>query len=145
RPALNPPPDFGSKSTLALGEHQYDSHCASCHGNNGRVSSLFPDLRYAGELWSSAAFKEVVLGGAMQPGGMVSFRKVLTPHQADAIRAYIVDIANLAKKAPQRGFGGFGHFAFCGGPPPGFPRAAGPAPKPVAGTPPQVVRPEFRQ
>ena len=48
-------------------QHQYTTHCAGCHGNNqagGRaVSSLFPDLRYAGALWSADAFNAIVLGG----------------------------------------------------------------------------------
>ncbi|HEX3982684.1 MAG TPA: PQQ-dependent dehydrogenase, methanol/ethanol family [Acidisoma sp.] len=111
-PVLNPPPNFGSKALLALGESQYDSHCASCHGDNDRLSTIFPDLRYAGELWSSGAFQAVVLGGALQSGGMVSFRKDLTPHDAAAIRAYVVRLANQAKNAPQRdGFAGFGRCA----------------------------------
>ncbi|MGH8229993.1 MAG: PQQ-binding-like beta-propeller repeat protein, partial [Steroidobacteraceae bacterium] len=116
-PKLNPPPNFGNKALLALGEHDYDTHCASCHGNNGRVSSLFPDLRYASELWSPAAFKAVVLGGAMQRGGMVSFKKVITPHDAEAIRAYVVSIANVAKHAPHSAAGQTFHF--CGMPPRG--------------------------
>jgi len=46
-PSLNPPPEFGDAALLAQGEGNYTSHCASCHGNSGRVSSVFPDLRYA--------------------------------------------------------------------------------------------------
>lgn len=116
--ALNPPKDFGDAALLARGESQYDSHCASCHGNGGRVSSLFPDLRYAGALWSSAGFKAIVLGGVLEQGGMVSFSKVLKPQDAEAIRAYVVHLANEAKKAPRgRGF----RFPRCFGPPPGAP------------------------
>ena len=143
-PKLDPPADFGGKALLALGQYQYDSHCASCHGNNGRVSSLFPDLRYASELWSPAAFKAIVIGGALQAQGMVSFRKVLTAHDAEAIRAYVVKIANEAKKEPPGAM--FAGMKFCGGLPPraralAFARpapnsgAATPAPPSPPGTP----------
>ena len=102
-PVLNPPPEFGDAGQLAVGEHQYTAHCASCHGSNtpfGRISSVFPDLRYAGALWATDAFKAIVIDGALQADGMVSFRKMLTPQDAEAIRAYVVHIANEAKSAP---------------------------------------------
>jgi mono/diheme cytochrome c family protein len=84
-----------------VGEHEYTSHCASCHGTADafRVSSLFPDLRYAGALWGAEAFKAIVIDGALQSNGMVSFRKMLTPQDAEAIRAYVVHLANQAKNA----------------------------------------------
>jgi quinohemoprotein ethanol dehydrogenase len=86
---------------LTKGETQYNSHCASCHGNNtARVTSIFPDLRYAGPLWSAEAFKAIVIDGVLQPNGMVSFRQVLTPEDAESIRAYVVHIANQAKASP---------------------------------------------
>jgi PQQ-dependent dehydrogenase (methanol/ethanol family) len=108
-PALNPPADFGNDGQLAVGEHQYTAHCASCHGavNAVRFSSIFPDLRYAGALWGADAFKTIVIDGALQANGMVSFRKVLTQQDAEAIRAYVVHLANQAKNAPPApGFGG---------------------------------------
>jgi quinohemoprotein ethanol dehydrogenase len=112
QPALNPPPEFGTPAQLAAGEKQYTAHCAGCHGNNaanGRaVSSLFPDLRYSGQLWTTDGFKAVVLSGALQQNGMVSFAKVITPQEADDIRAYMVHQATLAKNAPPPPPGAFG-------------------------------------
>ena len=131
---LNPPANFGDAAQLEQGEHQYTTHCAGCHGNNqagGRaVSSLFPDLRYAGALWSADAFNAIVLGGALQENGMVSFKKDLTTKDTDAIRAYVVSTANVAKSAPPApAFGPGG---------PGGPGGAPPAPAPgaPAATPP---------
>ncbi len=132
-PVLNPPPEFGDAVLQARGETQYNAHCASCHGNNGRVSSLFPDLRYAGQLWSADAFNAIVIGGALQANGMVSFRKVITPQDAEAIRAYVVHAANELKKSPPRPFRFGRRFAQPGGP-------ATPPP----GTPPYVT-PEFHR
>jgi quinohemoprotein ethanol dehydrogenase len=128
QPALNPPPEFGTPAQLAAGEKQYTAHCAGCHGNNaanGRaVSSLFPDLRYSGQLWTADGFKAVVISGALQQNGMVSFAKVITPQDADDIRAYMVHQATLAKNAPPPPPGAFGP----GGPAParsGAPAAPG--------------------
>jgi len=128
-PPLNPPADFGDAALLTKGEKNYNEHCASCHGNNtARVSSIFPDLRYAGPLWSNEAFKAIVIDGALQNNGMVSFRKVLTPEDAESIRAYVVHIANVAKAGPPPGFGR----------PPATPgpgaAPSAPAPAPAAGT-----------
>ncbi|HTV50615.1 MAG TPA: PQQ-dependent dehydrogenase, methanol/ethanol family, partial [Steroidobacteraceae bacterium] len=84
-PVLNPPANFGDAALLARGEQQYTEHCASCHGNTtpqGRVSSVFPDLRYAGALWAAQAFRAIVIDGALQADGMVSFAKMLTPQDA---------------------------------------------------------------
>jgi mono/diheme cytochrome c family protein len=126
---LNPPADFGDAGQLALGESTYNAHCASCHGNGERVSSLFPDLRYAGVLWNADGFKAVVLGGARQSSGMVSFAKMLKPQEAEAIRAYVVHQASLAERAPQgAGFpGGRCVIPPAGGPAPAAPAAGAPA------------------
>jgi len=126
-PPLNPPAEFGDAAQLTKGEAQYNAHCASCHGNNTqRVSSLFPDLRYAGALWAADAFKAIVIDGGLQDNGMVSFKKDLTLEDAEAIRAYVVHLANQLKSNPPAPFGGF----------PGGPPAAAPAPPPApAATP----------
>lgn len=129
-PPLDPPENFGDAATLARGQTKYNEHCAACHGNDGRVTSVFPDLRYAGALHSAEAFKAIVIDGAMQANGMVSFAKVLTPEDAEAIRAYIVSLANQAKNAPP------GPGRGPGGPPPGTPAPApGPGPGAAAPTP----------
>jgi alcohol dehydrogenase (cytochrome c)/quinohemoprotein ethanol dehydrogenase len=99
-PTLNPPAEFGDTAQLALGQAKYTEHCSSCHGGDGRVTTIFPDLRYAGPLWSADAFKAIVIDGALEPNGMVSFRKVLQPQDAEAIRAYVTHLAHELKKAP---------------------------------------------
>jgi quinohemoprotein ethanol dehydrogenase len=124
-PTLNPPANFGDAATLAEGEANYNAHCASCHGNNGRVSSLFPDLKYAAALNAEALFKAIVIDGVLQNNGMVSFRDQLTPAQADSIRAYIVSLANEEKNNPPPAFGGG-----AGGPPQAPAPAPAPAPQP---------------
>jgi quinohemoprotein ethanol dehydrogenase len=104
-PPLSPPEEFGTPEQLAKGEALYDANCNSCHANGGRVSSLFPDLRYAGPIHGAEAFKAIVIDGALEQNGMVSFRKVLKPDDAEAIRAYVVHLANDLKKNPPPAFG----------------------------------------
>ena len=104
-PELNPPANFGDEQLLAAGETHYNEHCASCHGNNGRVSSLFPDLRYAAALNTSALFNAIVIDGALQNNGMVSFSEFLNEEDAEEIRAYVVSLANEIKENPPPAFG----------------------------------------
>jgi quinohemoprotein ethanol dehydrogenase len=104
-PELNPPANFGDEQLLAAGETHYNEHCASCHGNNGRVSSLFPDLRYAAALNTSALFNAIVIDGALQNNGMVSFSEFLNEEDAEEIRAYVVSLANELKENPPPAFG----------------------------------------
>jgi mono/diheme cytochrome c family protein len=125
-PELNPPANFGDADLLAQGESHFNENCASCHGvNNGRVSSLFPDLRYAAALNSPELFSAIVIDGILQQNGMVSFRDSLTPEQADSIRAYVVTLANDLKENPPPAFGG--------GQPPAPAPAPTPAPAPAEG------------
>ena len=130
-PALNPPAIFGDEAMHTRGQTQYTAHCGSCHGGNtARVSSLFPDLRYAAALNVPELFKSIVIDGALQPDGMVSFRKLLTLEDAEAIRSYVVVLANQAKNAPPApafgGGGGGGGPGGPSGPPPGAATAAPP-------------------
>jgi PQQ-dependent dehydrogenase (methanol/ethanol family) len=133
-PTLNPPANFGDDTLLALGKTKYNDNCASCHGGDGRVTSVFPDLRYAGALHSPDAFKAIVIDGALEPNGMVSFRKVLKPADAEAIRAYVTKLANDAKNAPPGfGFGpGPGAAAPAAAPAPTPSQSAAPTPAPSA-------------
>jgi hypothetical protein len=98
------------------------------------VTSLFPDLRYATALQSPDVFKTIVIDGALQPNGMVSFRKVLSTQDAEAIRAYVVKLAHDAKNNPAPAFGGgpgAGAARAPATPSPAAPSAA-PAPAPAA-------------
>jgi alcohol dehydrogenase (cytochrome c)/quinohemoprotein ethanol dehydrogenase len=123
-PELNPPANFGDAALLARGETHYNENCASCHGDSGRVSSLFPDLKYAAALNSAELFKAIVIDGILQNNGMVSFRDQLSTDDAEAIRAYVVSLANDLKDNPPPAPGRGGP----GGPPPA--PAPAPAPEP---------------
>ncbi len=98
---LDPPPSTASKATIASGREQFASHCAMCHDAQYANRQMFPDLRYSQALKSADAFDAIVLGGALQPGGMASFKGRLTEHQVQAVRAYMIDRANDLKANPE--------------------------------------------
>jgi len=100
-PVLDPPPSTASKATIALGRRQFASHCAVCHEPIAANREMFPDLRYSQALKSAAAFHQIVLGGALQAGGMASFKGRLSEDQVQAVRAYMIARANDLKANPE--------------------------------------------
>jgi alcohol dehydrogenase (cytochrome c)/quinohemoprotein ethanol dehydrogenase len=104
-PVLDPPPSTATHATIALGQAQFESHCAVCHDASYGNRGVFPDLRYSAMLRSGRAFRAVVLGGALQRSGMASFKGRLTPDEVHAVRAYLIKRANELKAHPQRPIG----------------------------------------
>lgn len=98
---LNPPPAFGTSAQLARGAALYDENCTMCHDTAYGNRGLFPDLRYSPLLSSAEAFRSVVIDGALQPRGMVSFKERFSADDAEAVRAYIVQRARAALPAAQ--------------------------------------------
>jgi quinohemoprotein ethanol dehydrogenase len=114
---LNPPARFGDEALLARGQEKYTQNCTICH-ENGRQMGGFPDLRYSAYLNSDAAWRTIVIDGALTEAGMLSFRNALSNEDAEAIRAHLVRLANDMKDnpAPRGGFGGPGGPGGFGGP-----------------------------
>ncbi len=96
---LNPPPAFGDAALIARGNDAYAIHCVMCHETQFGNRGLFPDLRVSPMLNTAEAFKTIVIDGALEPRGMVSFRSRITADDAEAIRAYLVKRAIDAKAA----------------------------------------------
>jgi quinohemoprotein ethanol dehydrogenase len=90
-PLPEPPPRLNSKAEVADGEVLYNRYCARCHVF-GR--GVLPDLRRM-ERNTHAIFNSIVLEGAYGPKGMGRFDDVLTPGDAEAIHAYLIDQAWL--------------------------------------------------
>ena len=88
------PPRFGDEATIAQGMQLYSHFCGTCHGDAVVGGGVVPDLRSALAIRKADAFASIVLGGSLKDSGMVGFSDVLTPAQAEAIRAYVVARAN---------------------------------------------------
>jgi quinohemoprotein ethanol dehydrogenase len=93
-PPLAPPASTASAAVLAHGADLYGQNCVQCHGNN---ISNFPDLKVSPAIQTQALFDAIVLGGAREQNGMVSFAAALSRDDASAVREYIVSLARAAK------------------------------------------------
>jgi len=94
-----PPAPFGTPEQIALGAKVYARTCGGCHGDGVRSGGVLPELRRSPVPADANAWQAVVLGGALQDRGMVSFKKDLTPADVEAVRAYVVARANEDWKA----------------------------------------------
>ena len=87
-PALN-----GSASQISEGKERYARLCGRCHGLNMFSANIIPDLRRSAALADASAWNAIVIGGALESQGMISWAKFLTPEGAESIRAYVSDEA----------------------------------------------------
>jgi quinohemoprotein ethanol dehydrogenase len=88
-PPPSPPPRHASAAEVSAGEILYNRYCLRCHVL-GR--GILPDLRRLDPA-THAIFDSIVRGGAYVPKGMGRFDDVLSPGDADAIHAYLIDQA----------------------------------------------------
>ncbi len=90
-----PPDDFGSESQVQAGAAHYTRICSVCHGVAAISGGVLPDLRHSAFAGDAAAWRNVVIEGALQERGMVSFAPIFSDDDAEAIRAFVVRQANL--------------------------------------------------
>ncbi|HVV66439.1 MAG TPA: PQQ-binding-like beta-propeller repeat protein, partial [Rhizomicrobium sp.] len=94
-PPEEPPAQTADAATIAKGFTLYHRTCLVCHGFFAQSEGETPDLRLMSRgVWES--FDSVVLGGALEAGGMASFHDVVSKDDARAIKAYILQEAHLA-------------------------------------------------
>ena len=70
---------------------------AADFGGGTDTLALGGTSRFSGTLANAEAWKSVIIDGALKDRGMVSFAKVLTPADAEAIRAYVIERSNWTK------------------------------------------------
>ena len=85
---------MGSEESIRAGEIRFVQECSRCHVLGPSVT---PDLRNLSP-GLHAAFKDIVLHGAVAPTGMESFSDLLTEKDVDDIHAYLIDQAWKAYK-----------------------------------------------
>ncbi len=94
---LDPPPFMGKPEQVAAGGAAYARYCSVCHGDAALGGALNPDLRHSGALNDAEAIKAIVIGGALQHNGMVSFKSALKDGDVENIRQYLIKRANEDK------------------------------------------------
>ena len=94
-PSPDPPPRPTAHAQIPQGEVLYNRYCSRCHVF-GRGN--LPDLRRMNPATHSI-FNSIVLQGAYAPKGMGRFDDVLSPADAEAVHAYLIDQAWQLKTA----------------------------------------------
>jgi quinohemoprotein ethanol dehydrogenase len=80
---------LSSTGNADLGMAVYDTTCTVCHGANASVAYT-ADLRRSNALHDAAVWKAIVIDGALKERGMVAFNQILTPQDAENVRAYVI-------------------------------------------------------
>ena len=93
-PVPEPPQQSGTAELIARGEKLYgQTGCVWCHGIDVEGGSgSVPNLRYLTKD-KHAAWDAIVLGGAYQHKGMLSYKDALSAEDSAAIQAYVIDRA----------------------------------------------------
>ncbi len=87
---------FGTPEQIALGHQRYAENCMVCHGPMVHSSGVTPDLRWSIAAADPATWRQVVIEGLLKANGMVAFGKTITPADAEAVRAYVLNQAWMA-------------------------------------------------
>ncbi len=88
RVALSPASTW-TPGQIAAGKKTFANNCSRCHGDSVVGNQVTPDLRYSGAITDAGVFRQIVIEGALKDNGMVSFRELLTPQDAENVRGYI--------------------------------------------------------
>lgn len=94
---LAPPAATGSARQLAAGKALFGRYCMVCHGAEAAGGGVTPDLRRSAVLADAAAWRAIVVDGALAERGMVGFARVLDSAGAESLRHYVVDRAQWMK------------------------------------------------
>ncbi|HEY0938496.1 MAG TPA: PQQ-dependent dehydrogenase, methanol/ethanol family [Steroidobacter sp.] len=94
-PPAMPTAERWPQKRIDEGAGLYTSYCSRCHGASLLSSGILPDLRRSAMAGHPDAFAKVVLGGALESRGMISFAGSLTSEQAESIRAYVISSAKV--------------------------------------------------
>ena len=91
---VKPLPRVGTDAEVAQGFRLFTDACWRCHGDAAVGGGITPDLRWSPIARDAAAWKSVVIDGALKERGMISFAPVLNAKQAELIRAYVTMRSN---------------------------------------------------
>jgi quinohemoprotein ethanol dehydrogenase len=97
-PIAKPPKQSATKAEIDAGEVKFIQECSRCHVLG---PSSTPDLRRL-NAGLHAAFKDIVLRGALAPAGMERFDDLLSERDADNIHAYLIEQSWIAYRAQEK-------------------------------------------
>jgi quinohemoprotein ethanol dehydrogenase len=74
---------------VAAGSEAYRLHCSRCHGGDAHSINVIPDLRRSAALTNRELWQSIVIGGALEANGMISWREFFDADVAENIRAFV--------------------------------------------------------
>jgi len=77
--------------------------CSRCHGRAAKSRNVVPDLRRVPPLADPAAWKAIVVDGALEDAGMIGWKQFISAEDAEKIRAYVVGQARELEKESSGG------------------------------------------
>ena len=89
-----------SADVLEQGKALYAQYCQYCHGVSAVSGGMVPDLRFSAML-GQEDWQDILIGGLLSDAGMISFKDMMTPNEADAIRHYVIERLIQDRKAAQ--------------------------------------------
>lgn len=92
-PPINAGSGTWSSAQLATGERIYGKICSACHAFATKSAGVFPDLKRSGALPSRDAWRQIVIGGALEDSGMVGFSRYISADEAEDVRGYVTILA----------------------------------------------------
>jgi quinohemoprotein ethanol dehydrogenase len=96
-PLEKPPAQKATQAQIDAGEIVFVAQCSRCHQLG---PSITPDLRRL-NAGLHAAFKDILLKGALAPAGMERFDDLLSEQDADDVHAYLIEQSWIAYRAAQ--------------------------------------------
>jgi len=96
-PFAKPPAQTATAASINAGEIKFIEECSRCHTLG---LSTTPDLRRL-DAGLHAAFKDIVLRGALAPAGMERFDDILSEKDLDDIHAYLIEQSWVAYRAQE--------------------------------------------
>jgi quinohemoprotein ethanol dehydrogenase len=90
-----------STGDATIGEVEYNRTCSTCHGANASIAYT-ADLRRSAALRSPDLWRSIVIDGALRDSGMIAFSEILTPAEAENIRAYVLRNARQSQARGER-------------------------------------------
>jgi PQQ-dependent dehydrogenase (methanol/ethanol family) len=89
----------GSERAAQEGSLLFARYCSRCHSRDAKSRNVVPDLRRSPALTNEMAWKAIVIDGALDSAGMISWKKFITAADAEKIRAYVASEAARARQS----------------------------------------------
>jgi quinohemoprotein ethanol dehydrogenase len=79
----------GSEQSVGQGALLYARYCSRCHARDAKSRNVVPDLRRSGALGDESAWRAIVIDGALEREGMISWKRFISASEAEEIRGYV--------------------------------------------------------